>query len=496
MQRALVSSWTPRDLDRRSRRSHRKAAAALLAGTRREEKDAARARRENELAERSAAAFLPANGESGPLALRTHARLRVPPHRATSAALSGAYPFLAEGGLGSEGLVIGRDLYAGGTFCYDPWVFYNRGILSNPNMLVAGVIGQAKSALAKSIAFRSIPFGRKVYVPGDPKGEWGAITRAVGGCELALGHGMTARLNPLDEGPRPADVNDRTWANLVWTRRRELIGTITETVIDRRLLPTEHSALDAALRTAVAESATPVLPRVVDALLNPAMIDALSSGDTAATLRADGRDIGHALRRLVTGDLAGLFDGPSTVAFDTSAPMISVDLSRIGGSDTLLAIVMTCASSWMEAGLVDPSGGKRWVVYDEAWRIMRQLALLRRMQSQQKLARALGIASTMIIHRLSDLDAIGDASSEARALATGLLADCSTRVIYKQESDQVANSSALLGLTDPERDLLPLLRRGVALWRVGQRSFVVQHRRSSAEIVLLDTDSRMTLATE
>ena len=65
-------------------------------------------------------------------------------------------------------------------------------------------------------------------------------------------------------------------------------------------------------------------------------------------------------------------------------------------------------------------------IYDEAWRLMRQPALLARMQSQWKLSRGLGIANLLIVHRLSDLDAVGEAGSEARALARGLLADCST----------------------------------------------------------------------
>ena len=38
-------------------------------------------------------------------------------------------------------------------------------------------------------------------------------------------------------------------------------------------------------------------------------------------------------------------------------------------------------------------------------------ALVRRMQAQWKLSRAYGIANLMVIHRLSDLDAIGDHGS-------------------------------------------------------------------------------------
>ena len=140
--------------------------------------------------------------------------------------------------------------------------------------------------------------------------------------------------------------------------------------------------------------------------------------------------------------------------------MVTLDLSAVSGNDTLLSLVMTCASAWMEAALLDPDGGRRWVIYDEAWRVMRHPALLRRMQTQWKLSRAYGIANLMVIHRLSDLDAVGDHGSEARALARGLLADCSTRIIYRQETDELTGSAAALGLTRTETELLPTLDWG------------------------------------
>jgi hypothetical protein len=104
---------------------------------------------------------------------------------------------------------------------------------------------------------------------------------------------------------------------------------------------------------------------VVDRLLAPD-----KTTDTDGRLAEDGRIVGHALRRLVAGGLAGLFDGPSTVRFDPSLPMISLDPSRVTENATLISVLMTCASAWMESALLDPSGGQRWVVYDEAWRLM------------------------------------------------------------------------------------------------------------------------------
>lgn len=52
----------------------------------------------------------------------------------------------------------------------------------------------------KDLYTRSLPFGRRVYVPGDPKGEHTAVAEAVGGRAIVLGHGLSNRLNPLDEG--------------------------------------------------------------------------------------------------------------------------------------------------------------------------------------------------------------------------------------------------------------------------------------------------------
>jgi len=473
---------------RAGRRAQRSAAAQLSRQTRGRRRSEVRAAADAEQATKPNGGYLPAGGETGPAAQRSYRRFRVQPHRATSEVLAGAYPFLAEAGLGSDGTFIGQDAWSGAGFCFDPWVLYQGGVITNPNCLLAGVVGKGKSFLAKSLATRSIAFGRRVYVPGDPKGEWTVVAKAVGGVAIELGAGSGNRLNPLDEGPRPPDRRDADWSAVVANRRRTLLGALAESALARPMTAVEHTALDLALRDAVDREAVPTLPMVVDALFKPRIAE---SGATLDELIVDGRHLGHALRRLVSGDLAGLFDGPSTVNFDPNLPMVSLDLSRIQGSDQLIAMVMTCASAWMEAALSDPEGGQRWVIYDEAGRLLRQPALLARMQSQWKLSRAYGIANLMVVHRLSDLDAVGDANSEARALAQGLLADCSTRIIYRQETDQLAPSASALGLSETERDLLPAFGIGQGLWRIRDRAFVVQHQMTRGELELFDTSGRM-----
>ncbi|MWB99033.1 ATP-binding protein [Agromyces seonyuensis] len=481
-----ASLVAPRDERRQDRRARQRTASGIQQDARKATSAQRRARYETERAEARSAAYLPAAGEPGPAALRTPGRLRLPKHQDTSATLAGHYPFLAEAGLGSAGVFVGQDLYSGGSFVYDPWVLYQQGMITAPNVVLAGIVGSGKSSLAKSLYTRSLPFGRRVYVPGDPKGEHTAVAEAVGGKAIILGHGLRNRLNPLDEGHRPSGASDSEWAAQLAARRRELIGALAETVLDRPLSPLEHTAIDLALADTVRTAEVPILPMVVDRILTPSVED-----DREGRLAEDGRLVGHALRRLVAGDLAGLFDGPSTVRFDPTLPMVSLDLSRVAENSTLISVLMTCSSAWMESALSDPAGGQRWVIYDEAWRLMAYPALLRRMDAQWRLARHYGIANMLVFHKLTDLDNVGDSGSAMRALAASLLANAETRIVYRQEPDQLGSTATALGLSGTEQKLLPTLGTGQGLWRVKDRSFVVQHQLHPDELAAFDTTARM-----
>lgn len=421
----------------------------------------------------------------------------MPAHRATTRNLQAIYPFIVDSALSSHGVYIGRQAGSDASFVFDPWELYADGVITNPNILLAGVIGRGKSALAKSLALRMTAFGVRVYVPGDPKGEWGPVARALGCAPIELGRGLSARVNPLDPGLRPDGMPADEWQREVLARRSTLLASLAETALDRRLQPVERNALLVAL-TAVTGSRdashgpAPILPEIMHALMAPEEETARSLNMTARELAVESRNVALELRRLVVGDLAGLFDGPTTQPLDFDAPIQVIDTSRLAGDDTAVALLMTCASAWMETTLAsDRGGGRRLVVYDEAWRMLRHLALVRRMQSQWKLSRALGVANLAVVHRLSDLGAVGASGSEAVALAQGLLADCSTRIVYAQESDQVDTTASALGLSDVEADQLIHLPRGRGLWRIGRHAAIVDHVLSATELAVVDTDGRM-----
>jgi type IV secretory pathway VirB4 component len=404
------------------------------------------------------------------------------------------YPFVVPDDLGVDGCYIGREA-SGALFCFDPWECYAKGKLTSPNIVVFGQIGRGKSAFVKSFLWRQLCFGRQCWVL-DPKGEYGGLARACGVAPLRLGPGLGLRLNPLDVGPldgRPPDVvppgAERGWAP-AHQRRSELLGALLSSSLGRSLQPEERAAADVSLSAVERRMAVPTLGAVAEALLAPEPGQAATLGTDLEGLRHDGRQVALELRRLVVGDLAGMFDGETSPGIDMAGGMVVLDLSRLYASPAL-GLLMVCALSWLQGALAGGEGTKRLVVLDEAWAVLSHLATARWLQATFKLSRSFGVANIAVLHRLSDLSAAGYEGSEQQRLAEGLLADAETRVLFGQAPAEAERAGDLLGLTRTEQALLSQLPRGVALWRVGQSSFLVEHQLGPEELALADTDAAM-----
>ena len=217
---------------------------------------------------------------------------------------------------------------------------------------------------------------------------------------------------------------------------------------------------------------------------------------TADALARDARRAALALQDLCEGPLRGMFDGPTTPGLALDARLLVLDLHAVRDSPAV-GILMACATAWISALLAQTAerpGRERLInVADESWKIVQHTGLGEWFQSNFKLARQFGVMNLVVLHKLADLQAVGDAGSRAARIAEGLVADASTRVVYHQDESQIELTRSLLGLSRSEGRLLSLLSPGQALWRVGNRSFVVSHQRSAIEARLTDTDSGMSL---
>jgi hypothetical protein len=434
------------------------------------------------------ASKMPAWGWKQPHNLRGPLRATPPAHRCSSRVLGGAYPFLAETGDILTGAYIGENQLSRAPFCFDPWDAYSAEAVRSHSVAIIGVKGTGKSVLAKSWGSRLARLGRKIAVPHDPNGEWVRVAAYVGGTSISVGPGKAARINLLDEGPRDPGFSDEDWNQNVLQYRRATVKTIIRRLREGgNLEPVEHTALDVALDS-LRDQTTVIITHVYDRLNDP--------DDSLPQEVADaGHRLAHSLRRMVSGDLTGFFDGPSTVRFDANAPMMVVDTSALkGASPEAQALARLATANWIRRSSLGANRQARVIIHEEAAvELLNDVSggdgLADRVEDE-KVARHLGTSNWYLLHRVADLDSLGDRNSALHARALGLLADCETRISYAQHSGEIARSREILGWNDTQADLVRKLHKGEGLWQIGQdRVAKVRNICSDYEMSIFSTDT-------
>ncbi|WP_300591828.1 hypothetical protein [Microbacterium sp.] len=485
-----VVFFEPGDLSKRDRGAMRR----QIARDAHDERPPRKRRRERALPEAAVPGpFGPGLTEGGYWNL---ARPSIPAHQATSRQIAGIYPFVADAGLGHHGPILGVDLNADALFHFSPWEAYanktDRQTLST-NVLVLGAYRAGKSATIKTLVTRSLAFGHQAVVPSDPKGEWVTVAEAIpDGVVIRIGGGSTARLNPLDRGPRRADADDDQDEKMVRQRRITTLVSLVEMALgSTKLTAVEHAALHEALERSIRSTGDRPTLRNVYEHLGTIVEDAgtdFRMSDGAVQPR-------FVLRRFVDGDLSGLFEDESTVAFDADAPIVVVDTSELFSRSELVAqLTQVCTTAWIQAVVSDRSAKRtRYLIREEGWRDMTSLAALQMFQQWLKLSRHYGISNIVILHKMGDLDAVGDADSRERNLAYSIVGDIENKFIFRANHQEAAALRDRLNIPATHVEDARRLRMGVFLAYVGQYAYVVDCFATSTdwEYELFATDSAL-----
>lgn len=367
-----------------------------------------------------------------------------------------------DAGTGLAGRPLGTAL-RGARFCFDPFDAYAQGLVSNPNVVVAGSIGAGKSTIVKMLVDRGLERGGRAVVI-DPKGEYGSLARSHGATVVALGR---------DGWCSPFGDDER--------ENRTLLRALLASAQGAALTGDELYEVDGAWDLL----SSPHEPRVIRDLCE-LLAPALHSRRASAR-----RSLALTLHRFVHGDLAGLFDGDDApLRFD--GDLVVLDLSAQWSSQSFqVAALLAVAAAQQVVGTAGIAG---YLVLDEAWALLSDDQALTWLRGSWKLARARGLAHVLVLHRWSDVDGVADATSAQRERAIGLLRECETTFLFRQPSDEARDMGRALSLHAREERFLVALPKGVALVRYGPERSILRVEPDERDRRFIDTDAAMRVA--
>ena len=310
------------------------------------------------------------------------------PVRTSTGQAQAVYLPTAAPGLGDSGVIIGREVYSGKGYIYDPFQLYGQQ-LPAPHWLVLGESGNGKSALEKTYVLRQLRFRDRQVVVLDAQGEdgvgeWNLIAAGAGhnphppGPDGRPGQAASASTRSTRRSPRPASSPCSARSS---RSRWATASTSAPASRSRSRTPTSTRPSSTASRSSRTSSSSCATPKPESAeAMNVAIDD----------VRAWGLDVALVLDRLVDGDLRGMFDGPTTVGIDLDAPLIVFDLSHIDRNSIAMPILMAIVGVWLEHTWIRPDRKKRIFLVEEAWHIINSPFVAQLFQRLLKFGRRLG----------------------------------------------------------------------------------------------------------
>jgi type IV secretory pathway VirB4 component len=397
-----------------------------------------------------------------PIAGRSGLVTRPWTHWATSSDLHALRLPAHDAGTGLSGRALGV-ASRGNAFVFDPFDAYIAGVVSNPNMIVAGSIGAGKSTIVKMLLDRALTRGRRAVVI-DPKGEYGELAASYGVRSVSLGR--DGWCNPFGDDDRQGS---------------ELLRAVIASAQDEPLSNEQHFVLGELWQ----RLASPRPRRILRALLD--QVDEQLSTELPSTRRS----LALTLHRFVHGDLAGLFDGEDDPLVFGGALTV-VDLSAQWSASTLSVAALSAVAAAQQ--VVSSGADQGYLVLDEAWALLSDPHALRWLQGSWKLARARGLSHVLVLHRWSDVAAAGDAGTAHRERARGLLRECETSWLFRQPPDEAHEMALALALHPREERYLRGLAKGTVLVRYGVHRSVVRVTPDARDGQFIDTDAAMRQA--
>ncbi|MDA8278608.1 MAG: hypothetical protein M0Z45_10530 [Actinomycetota bacterium] len=340
-----------------------------------------------------------------------------------------------------DGEILGRSRF-GGHYKFDIDALMADGVISSPNILIFGSLGQGKSLLLESLLYKGQK-KRSIYF--DPKGD-------VKGRMSGLGCNFLDRpINPLFPHHGRVAIRDSNF---------EIASVACAYGLRRRLAEMEIAALWECVQSMASEANIDLLIEKLEYL-----DDCRGPAQWRGHYRIGDLDpLISACSQLKKSKLISSVSPGSEDSFEVITRGGVVDLSDHMASDHLslrVALVLASLRSAKLAGVSEVS----MVGIDELWALLDNPEIASWIERYFKLARGVKVSNIAVTHSIGDL--------QRSSVGSGLMGAVEIFVTFRQGVDDALQFVKALGVSHSLADVIVDLSVGTALWVVKDRIALV-----------------------
>jgi conjugal transfer ATP-binding protein TraC len=352
--------------------------------------------------------------------------------------LASTFPFTSAMLAQDKGIMYGINQQNGSLIIFD------RFSLENANEVVFGKSGSGKSYLIKLEAMRQFMFGVEVIMI-DPEGEYGELTRTMGGEEVSFTPSSMIKINPFDlsgfyeEGENELGLKILSLHALL----KIVMGSLDpshDAILDRALVET-YRLKGITTDPETQKKQPPIMEDLYKTLLGMEDVQA--------------RELALRLEKFIKGSLSGIFNQQSN--FDIRNPFTSFNLKMLEDELRPIAMHIILDFVWTK---VRRSVKKRLLVLDEAWYMMRY---------EDSAAFIYGIAKRSRKYYLALTTATQDVQDFLSTdYGKAVLSNSSIQMLLKQSPTEIDLVAKTFYLTAGEKQMLLSANVGEGLFFAGQ----------------------------
>lgn len=352
--------------------------------------------------------------------------------------LASTFPFTSAMLAQDKGIMYGINQQNGSLIIFD------RFSLENANEVVFGKSGSGKSYLIKLEAMRQFMFGTEVIII-DPEGEYGELTKTMGGEEVSFTPSSAIKINPFDlsgfyeEGENELGLKILSLHALL----KIVMGSLDpshDAILDRALVET-YRLKGITTDPATQKNQPPIMEDLYKVLLGMEEPQA--------------KELALRLEKFIKGSLSGIFNQQSN--FDIKNPFTSFNIKALEDELRPISMHIVLDFVWTK---VRKSVKKRLLVLDEAWYMMRYEDSASFVYSIAKRSRKYYLALTTATQDVQDF--------LSTDYGKAVLSNSSIQMLLKQSPSEIDLVAKTFYLTAGEKQLLLSANIGEGLFFAGQ----------------------------